>query len=677
MKIIILTASIIRGDYHKYSIGDFYNKFDKYLRKFDIDHIIHIDQPVHLKKYFNVYETIDILNKLIPNYVNKKYILNDNPGFLNAYKNLVTKVKEETIIDDNNIFYWWLEDDWKCTNTVDVYNLANLSKNIGKSSIAFYASPLGSFGALGLMTHQYFTDYFDMVTNNVANDTCDPEKQFNRWISGINRKNGHQMIHRNIENDNIIQILFIYNNKDQIKLNQIPTWYYNNDIKFNKNLIFKYYVMVVTDNWENFECSIVDIEKQKYTLKNITFDNFIKYFDNYITYITVVPSCFADIGRTFNKKYDLNKWAKITDGTSYSSIEFYNVQLGNWKLLDEDSLRLKPEITMNKDFFSAFAYIHQCLPYLEKEYFNKDIFLNIMYYSHNYGSYPNFQVIGDVLQLNYKPSINIENKQFEELTCFSDLCRKICGGQQKEEDTTQYQSFKNNFTLANEYLFKYFKFNPSITEKVEVFTKQFDNKSVFGLHYRGTDNNKVNWDTHISIDEFIIIIDNHLKHNQYDVIFISTDDFQFVDKMKEKYSDNYTILFYDEEKNSDNKNSIHLNRLTVMENKTKEINGCKDDIDKLVTLEHELKLETQYNRILFDNVVVNSFILSKCDLVLKTHSQDSAYSKVFNPELEIYRVNACHEEVYWPDSHIPLYEYQNIDDIEVKNLLEKKLKNVI
>ena len=71
---------------------------------------------------------------------------------------------------------------------------------------------------------------------------------------------------------------------------------------------------------------------------------------------------------------------------------------------------------------------------------------------------------------------------------------------------------------------------------------------------------------------------------------------------------------------------------------------------------------------------MNSFLLSKCNLVLKTHSQVSAYSKVFNPNLEIYRVNAC-QEGYWPDSHIQLYDYQNIDDIEVKNLLEKKLKN--
>ena len=144
--------------------------------------------------------------------------------------------------------------------------------------------------------------------------------------------------------------------------------------------------------------------------------------------------------------------------------------------------------------------------------------------------------------------------------------------------------------------------------------------------------------------------------------------------MKEWYDKDYTILFYDTQKNENNINSIHLNRLTLMESKIQELQECKNDIMKTVEMEQELKKETQYNRLLLENVVVNSFILSKCDLVLKTHSQVSAYSKVFNPDLEIYRVNAC-SEGYWPDSHIPLYDYTNIDDLDVKQLLEKKLTN--
>ena len=68
----------------------------------------------------------------------------------------------------------------------------------------------------------------------------------------------------------------------------------------------------------------------------------------------------------------MKKCVNITDGTTYSSNDYYNANLGNWKLLDIITLRLKPQITMNKGFFSSIAYIHQCLPYLEKHYFNKD-----------------------------------------------------------------------------------------------------------------------------------------------------------------------------------------------------------------------------------------------------------------------------------------------------------------
>ena len=108
--------------------------------------------------------------------------------------------------------------------------------------------------------------------------------------------------------------------------------------------------------------------------------------------------------------------------------------------------------------------------------------------------------------------------------------------------------------------------------------------------------------------------------------------------------------------------------------KINEIKENQRNLEKLVDLEHELKLETQKNRQLLKNVIVNSLILSKCNCVLKTHSQVSAFSKIFNPNLEIFRVNAC-KEGYWPDSHISLYDFENVNDIEIKNLLKDKLKN--
>lgn len=351
---------------------------------------------------------------------------------------------------------------------------------------------------------------------------------------------------------------------------------------------------------------------------------------------------------------------------------YYNATLGNWKTLKEDELRLKPQYTMNKGFFSSLVYIHICLPYFEKNYFNKNINLNILYYSHNYGSYPNFQVIGDILQLNYIPSINQNNDKFDELMCLSSLCNK----QINNKNNSLYFSFKDDFKLANYYLFKYLKFNEIIYNEVDNFTKQFENKKVLGIHFRGTDKNKVKWITHINIDEFILIVNYHLSKNKYDILFISSDDSKFIKKIEEKYNNSYIILHYDNINNINNinNNSIHLNRLSIIENLIKIIKKNRNNIENLIQLENNLKEETLINRKLLQNVIINSFILSKCNCVLKTHSQVSAYSKIFNPELEIYRVNACFDNI-WPECCIPLYNYNDIDDIKVKNLLFDKLKN--
>ena len=48
-KLVILTASIIRGDFHKKTIGKFYEIFYEYLKEYDIYHIINIDEPKNLK----------------------------------------------------------------------------------------------------------------------------------------------------------------------------------------------------------------------------------------------------------------------------------------------------------------------------------------------------------------------------------------------------------------------------------------------------------------------------------------------------------------------------------------------------------------------------------------------------------------------------------------------------
>ena len=57
--------------------------------------------------------------------------------------------------------------------------------------------------------------------------------------------------------------------------------------------------------------------------------------------------------------------------------------------------------------------------------------------------------------------------------------------------------------------------------------------------------------------------------------------------------------------------------------------------------------------------------LARCQYVLKCMSQLSAFSKIFNPSLELYRVSAC--KVNWfPEAYVPLYRSENE---RVRNLL--------
>lgn len=88
---------------------------------------------------------------------------------------------------------------------------------------------------------------------------------------------------------------------------------------------------------------------------------------------------------------------------------------------------------------------------------------------------------------------------------------------------------------------------------------------------------------------------------------------------------------------------IHLDQLAVI----------KEIIDKKIELEYKLKSDAQYNQKLLEDAIINCLILSKCKMVIKTHSQLSAYAKVFNHELDIYRVNESSEN-YCPESNIHL-----------------------
>lgn len=331
-------------------------------------------------------------------------------------------------------------------------------------------------------------------------------------------------------------------------------------------------------------------------------------------------------------------------------MEYISINLGNWKNFEENVLRLKPRYTFNKGFFSSIINFLDILPHLDKnDQFNQNENRKIIfnYYSHNYGSYPNFNVIGKYLISKiYSTEMSMSNNiKYDKIISTNDI--KL---------NNRNYLFGYNFNLANHYFFKYFDFSPEIYNEVNEFTKQFEGKRILGLHFRGTDKLRVNWVDHIEVDSFLKIVDYHLNHNEYDGIFFSTDSLSFQNIFTDKYKNNYLIYYVPQNLTE---SAIHLSRLTIVENAIK-------NYRKSPLLENILKEECCKNEQELRAIIVNMLILSKCNLVIKSHSQLSGFSKIVNPELEIYRLNGC-KEILYPDTYIPFYPLG--DNIEINNIL--------
>jgi hypothetical protein len=152
----------------------------------------------------------------------------------------------------------------------------------------------------------------------MVNDTCDPERQVGRWISGIFRNNGNQMIHRSIENDKNINIVFFYHNTLKINAKEFPQSYYSRHDKYSRKLKFNYYAIKSRD-LKTFQFGEVDIPNNKIDFKQTLIEDINTILQNDgINYICIKPWVFSDIGRIFNNEHNLKKWSTIHDNTSYT-----------------------------------------------------------------------------------------------------------------------------------------------------------------------------------------------------------------------------------------------------------------------------------------------------------------------------------------------------------------------
>ena len=147
--------------------------------------------------------------------------------------------------------------------------------------------------------------------------------------------------------------------------------------------------------------------------------------------------------------------------------------------------------------------------------------------------------------------------------------------------------------------------------------------------------------TSLSKKDFYIIIDEYIKLNKINCIFIATDENDIFDYFNNKY---VNIEF----KSSRN----FKNNLFWRNNNNKSLNAKEAMIDMLC--------------------------LSKCKKVIKISYALSSFAKIINPDLEIYRLNALKmftDIPYFPDAYIPLFEKNNNYSKECNNIIDKIQNN--
>lgn len=182
-----------------------------------------------------------------------------------------------------------------------------------------------------------------------------------------------------------------------------------------------------------------------------------------------------------------------------------------------------------------------------------------------------------------------------------------------------------NLRMAAQLIRKYIGIKSHVLEKVDTFvTTYFKNRSVLGIHYRGTDKRS----SPISYSDFRKSIDNFLlKNPAFDCLFVSSDEQSFVDFIKNEFRHTLSVFYHDDHERSKTKIAIHRSK-------------SGDGFRKA------------------EEAVLNCLLLSRCGALMKTASFLSGWSKLFNPDLLVILLNRPFErELWFPDREL-LFENQ-------------------
>lgn len=261
-------------------------------------------------------------------------------------------------------------------------------------------------------------------------------------------------------------------------------------------------------------------------------------------------------------------------------------------------------------FGTVMTWMLEMLPYLDEKQIYPDWVIKCPAYS----TPPSYNIIGTLLEPNYTPEFTGRVIDIKDL---------------KQQYWNDSHIYGNDFQKAHDLFFKYFKLNEekSVIPANE-FMAQFSG-AVLGVHYRGTDKNTdLDESSGIAELQFIEVINDTLAAQNISNVALVTDDSSFlkhIDKIK--------------------------GNVIVSE-------GAKST----TSLWQSAKVNDFDNTHLGYEAIKDALILSKCDYAIKCQSALSAWAKIFNPNLEIYRATSFFYG-WFPDGYIPLLKSGNIQSL--------------
>lgn len=175
---------------------------------------------------------------------------------------------------------------------------------------------------------------------------------------------------------------------------------------------------------------------------------------------------------------------------------------------------------------------------------------------------------------------------------------------------------------ANHLLWSYVSIKSELMDYVDSFAeRQFSNRTVLGIHYRGTD--KKSEAKPVTWEYVATTISNYIAANPHvDSLFVASDEADFIEWIKREFK-HMNVLSHDDTLRSRNGIAIH-------------VQPALGD-----------------NYIKGKEALVNSLLLAKCDALIRTSSFLSAWSSIFNPSLPVVMLNRPFDDKLWfPDALI-------------------------